>query len=484
MYAVLNPSDPYKAGTKTPPSSGIYKDYGLIQGHLLNADLGGKGENKNIFPISFYLNSCHKGFESAVKNQYRRLGQGERLYYTVEAQMDKKSFESCPDLLDSSRFICEYGIEKDTNNNTLRIPRGNATILNDTKKNQGNISIARESSRSNAPSTTNAHIIYGEEQTISYKTGNSTKQDQVATSALVFLTTTPPTTGTSTPASTGIYSSFNLTQGHLLNALPGGQAINRNLFPISNNLNTLHSGIEGIVKRLYAITEHPYIYYKVSVILEGEQPFKSARDLINATSLLCEFAETDEPDTSKLLNKQNIILSDYSGGNDLIKSNITEPFRSRPDITPTIINIQKQREEEELHDEKLQRILLNAELLQIKFRIINYLSFSKCKSEMLEKKLEYLHQDLQPCLDDILILYNIKQHKPISKKLAIHIYCILDCSYHMLYNHITSLHALFSGKDPQQIKNYVNNIKKDYLDLLRPHYLRVDNETDSFNSIS
>lgn len=54
--------DPANAvqGTTTPPSSGVYSDMGLTQGHLINAQVGGPGIGENFFPITPSLNSQHK----------------------------------------------------------------------------------------------------------------------------------------------------------------------------------------------------------------------------------------------------------------------------------------------------------------------------------------------------------------------------------------------------------------------------------------
>lgn len=67
-HAWISPHDP-KQGSITPPSAGAYAAFGLIQGHLINANLGGVGEPFNLFPITHSMNAQHKNnIEIPVKS--------------------------------------------------------------------------------------------------------------------------------------------------------------------------------------------------------------------------------------------------------------------------------------------------------------------------------------------------------------------------------------------------------------------------------
>lgn len=57
--AWIDPSKPV-AGTETPTRTGVFKDLNLIQGHLVNAQVGGPGVNQNFFPITASMNANHK----------------------------------------------------------------------------------------------------------------------------------------------------------------------------------------------------------------------------------------------------------------------------------------------------------------------------------------------------------------------------------------------------------------------------------------
>lgn len=74
-----------KKGTGVGARTGIYNHFGLVQGHLLNADLGGEAVSENLFPISQELNKSHSGIEEQVKTLYSKLLAGQRLHYQVES---------------------------------------------------------------------------------------------------------------------------------------------------------------------------------------------------------------------------------------------------------------------------------------------------------------------------------------------------------------------------------------------------------------
>jgi hypothetical protein len=57
--AWIDPSHPVQ-GTTTPPRTGVFQDMNLIQGHLVNAQVGGPGRNENFFPITASMNGQHK----------------------------------------------------------------------------------------------------------------------------------------------------------------------------------------------------------------------------------------------------------------------------------------------------------------------------------------------------------------------------------------------------------------------------------------
>lgn len=54
--------------TETDQYSSI-EYYKLAQGHMLNADLGGRALKQNLFPISDKLNMDHAGIENEVKRR-------------------------------------------------------------------------------------------------------------------------------------------------------------------------------------------------------------------------------------------------------------------------------------------------------------------------------------------------------------------------------------------------------------------------------
>lgn len=79
-HAWISPHDP-KHGTTTPPRTGAYADFNLIQGHLINANLGGVGEEYNLFPITASMNAQHKNnIEIPVKSQFLYLYQQRNTY--------------------------------------------------------------------------------------------------------------------------------------------------------------------------------------------------------------------------------------------------------------------------------------------------------------------------------------------------------------------------------------------------------------------
>lgn len=94
----------------------------FIRGHLLNENLGGKGENKNLFPITGYANSQHlHSTEKFIKNSVAPI-KGEKakdkvkkqevyVKYEVKVQVDKvvlvKGNEKDSNYVNST-FFCKY----------------------------------------------------------------------------------------------------------------------------------------------------------------------------------------------------------------------------------------------------------------------------------------------------------------------------------------------------------------------------------------
>ncbi len=73
--ALLDTEDQVKGST---PGSGkhyaIYKNYGLIKGHLLNENLGGMGVPQNLFPIDASANAMHKNnIEIPAKSNFLKI---------------------------------------------------------------------------------------------------------------------------------------------------------------------------------------------------------------------------------------------------------------------------------------------------------------------------------------------------------------------------------------------------------------------------
>lgn len=107
--AYLDPKDK-KKGTGVGLKSGIYSHFGLVQGHLLNADLGGEAISENLFPISQELNKSHSGIEEQVKTLYSKLVVGQRLHYKVES-FGQNGCASGPQFCKSSGLKCTCNIE-------------------------------------------------------------------------------------------------------------------------------------------------------------------------------------------------------------------------------------------------------------------------------------------------------------------------------------------------------------------------------------
>lgn len=93
MEAYLDPADA-KTGSRTAAGVGIYANGNypnIVQGHLLNANLGGQAISENLFPITSEMNRAHSTqVEDALKAQFLRINNNRanllgwnnrRLYY-------------------------------------------------------------------------------------------------------------------------------------------------------------------------------------------------------------------------------------------------------------------------------------------------------------------------------------------------------------------------------------------------------------------
>lgn len=136
--AFLDPRDP-KTGSRTAAGQGIYQNghYNLVQGHLLNANLGGQAIDENLFPITPEMNRAHSvQIEQQMKAMFLELygishmpgSQNRRLCYRV--QVDHPNFNDIrPATIGNTSFIIEAFITRNTN------PHGNGGETRDPNAN-------------------------------------------------------------------------------------------------------------------------------------------------------------------------------------------------------------------------------------------------------------------------------------------------------------------------------------------------------------
>lgn len=163
MEAFLDPQDP-KTGSRTRNGSGIYanKRYkNLVQGHLLNANLGGQAIPQNLFPITSEMNRLHStSIEDFVKLSFITLGNDKqnnpllnsnrRLYYRVQVYnphlnaitpttIRNTSFHVESFITDNNNPNGQGGITRDANmnHNVAIINTPNNMSLNDELANMG-----------------------------------------------------------------------------------------------------------------------------------------------------------------------------------------------------------------------------------------------------------------------------------------------------------------------------------------------------------
>ena len=92
MHANLDPADSVKGSTPAGQESMManlrmrygYKGNGLVRGHLLNHDLGGKGIPENLFPITAEANHIHR--DSVETPTKEMLYKGYDVVYKIEAK--------------------------------------------------------------------------------------------------------------------------------------------------------------------------------------------------------------------------------------------------------------------------------------------------------------------------------------------------------------------------------------------------------------
>lgn len=316
VSAVLNPRDPVP-GTAVGTRNGIYQAYDLVQGHLLNVDMGGRAINPNLFPLTRRANMNHGGIEGEVKHMYRRLDDGDTIYYEVKGEMTKTHFKDREDFIKNSRILCTIGI---SNANYYELLVSELPVSNNTEY---HVSWAeRNEERENVPwpdySAGDTRIVYMNPVNIKFHSFNRLCYDVVSGGVEAHLSLFFPVRGTGVGSKSGIYRLYHLVQGHMLNADLGGRAIAQNLFPVSKELNRHHAGVEAQVKRLYTdflescekdgntSYNGTYIYYCVKPYLNKEE-FISAEDFLQNTSIFCCFGMSNgEKKSIKLTNPVNL----------------------------------------------------------------------------------------------------------------------------------------------------------------------------------
>lgn len=126
MHAQLDPNDP-RMGSSTPQSYGLYATSGyrgkFVQGHLLNADLGGQGVYENLFPFSSGLNHKHSTcIEDGVKMALINCrDQNKMLFYNVVVNHNPDGGIHTPDTLARTSLSCSYGCIGDSTSMSLEI---------------------------------------------------------------------------------------------------------------------------------------------------------------------------------------------------------------------------------------------------------------------------------------------------------------------------------------------------------------------------
>lgn len=304
--ALLDPSDPVQ-GTGVGFKSGIYEAYDLVQGHLLNADLGGRAVNANLFPLAHGANMNHGGIEGEVKHMYQRLNSGDSIYYKVKGEITKAHFTGPDDFIKNSRILCSIGISKA---NHYYLLADELPVSNDT---EFQVPWAVEREKRKIDSEPDVHvgdtqIVYEKLVDITYCLAGRKYPGTVGGGVEAYLSPRFPVWGTGVGSKSGIYRTYDLVQGHLLNADLGGRAIAQNLFPVSEELNRHHAGVEAQVKRMYTdffkpyqkfgYTYYygPYLFYRVKPRLKKTY-FVSAKDFLQNTSICCWF---DMPDKRRI----------------------------------------------------------------------------------------------------------------------------------------------------------------------------------------
>jgi len=297
--AWLDPSDPVK-GSKVGTKTGIYEDYGLVQGHLLNADLGGRAINQNLFPLTYEANKNHSGIEGEVKTLYRKLSPFQYISYHIRACLSKDRFENRNEYINNSNIFCSIKIEKDGQEYTLanEFPIENydsgSLIVPGTNGSENRLENANKT-QGFTDAYGYSRINYNNPIQIKYWHCGIEYMDMVSGGMEAYLNpmSIDILKGTGVAEKTGIYERYKLVQGHMLNAELGGRAVNQNLFPISVELNNHHAGIENQVKKLYtdfAISRNyggrNFIFYSVMPVLEKRE-FKSKVDFLQHTRIHC-----------------------------------------------------------------------------------------------------------------------------------------------------------------------------------------------------
>ncbi len=323
--AELDPADPVK-GTGVGSRTGIYERYDLIQGHLLNADLGGRALDCNLFPLTREANKNHGGIEGEVKNIYRRIEPNGRIYYKVIGVLATDQFWSREDYINNSRLLCSIGtceggerkvITRDfmiQNYTDLTVPGTNGSEERmEIEEQYGNLLPGQQETKEEKlrrgklfwdGDGAKTYIKYHDAVKVRYDHGTKTYEDWVSGGVTAWLHPDSMNTvkGTNVGEKRGIYRTYRLVQGHMLNAELGGRAINQNLFPISEGLNQHHAGIENEVKKRYtrcagALSQRGdirnRIYYQVVPEIMGRRKFKSKNDFLRRTQVRCTVITPD-----------------------------------------------------------------------------------------------------------------------------------------------------------------------------------------------
>lgn len=148
--AQINPLDPQK-GSATTTSFGIYKDYNLIQGHMINAQIGGPGIAENFFPLTKSQNSRHSStVETPLKAFVTDLGQKQtttggdwlnrRIGYHVKAIPKSWNWSNSNDALDTE-LECQIFYVGSNGKEMSSLPKLNLSVVDKSSPKAGSTTL-------------------------------------------------------------------------------------------------------------------------------------------------------------------------------------------------------------------------------------------------------------------------------------------------------------------------------------------------------